>query len=214
MAPVFDPALLGVIRKARFVATLNLSRVEDAVPLARALLAGGVSVLEITLRTECGLEGIRRVREAVPEMQVGAGTVLTPAQVNHVQESGALFAMAPGFNPRVVQAAIEAGLSFTPGVCSPSEVEQALEQGCRFLKVYPFGEMGGLPYLQSLAGPYHHLGVEYLPLGGIHPGNAGEILREPWIAAVGGSWLARPELIQAGNWAEIESIARLAVSDL
>ena len=136
-------------------------------------------------------------------MIVGAGTDLWPEQVRQVAEAGAAFAVAPGMNPRVVQAAQAAGLPFMPGVVTPSDIEQALECGCRELKFFPAEPSGGLNYLKNIAAPYAHLNVRYIPLGGLSPANAGSYLEDSQVLAVGGSWIAKREMIQAGNWAAI-----------
>lgn len=136
-------------------------------------------------------------------MLAGAGTVLSVEQLHAVQAAGAAFAVAPGMNPRVVAEAGQIGLSFAPGICTPSEIEQALEFGCRYLKFFPCEASGGLNYLRNIAAPYAHLGLKYIPLGGLNAKNMAEYLREPMVAALGGSWLAPRELIQAKDWSAI-----------
>lgn len=207
----FPQSLQVSVRNTGVIAVLMLDEAESAVPLARALLAGGVNCVELTLRTPAALEALRRIRGEVPEMQVGAGTVLTPAQVAEVKAAGAAFGVAPGMNPRVVAAAREAGLPFAPGVCTPTDIEMALEHGCRVLKFFPSEPCGGLPYLRTIAAPFAHLGVQYIPLGGVGVANAEEYLKEPSVLALGGSWLASRAAIQRQMWDEITTHARQAV---
>ena len=168
--------------------------------------------MELTLRTPVAVEALRAIRREAPAMTAGIGTILTVEQVKEVKEAGAAFGVAPGCSPRVIQAAREAGLDFAPGVATPSEIEAALEYGCRLLKLFPAESLGGLAYLKSAAAPYLHLGLQFIPLGGLTAVNAGAWLSDPLIAAVGGSWLAPRDAIKAGKWAEITRNAAEAVS--
>jgi 2-dehydro-3-deoxyphosphogluconate aldolase/(4S)-4-hydroxy-2-oxoglutarate aldolase len=206
----FSKDLADRIRRAGVVATLTIDDSNDAVPLAKALLEGGIDCLELTLRTKTALDAIRRIRAELPDVLVGAGTVLTPAQVSECVEAGTAFAVAPGMNRRVVEEARQAGLSFAPGVCTPSDIEQALEAGCTLLKFFPCEPSGGLPYLKSMAAPYMHLGVNFIPLGGIDAGNAEKYLKEAYIPALGGSWLAPRDVIHRKDWGTITRNAREA----
>ena len=207
---VFSPVLAKQIEKAGIVAVVSLDRQEDAVPLARALLAGGVSVMELTLRTTPALEALKAIRSEVPEMAVGAGTVLRVDQVDAVKAAGAFFGVAPGTNVRVLRAAQDAGLPFAPGMLTPSDVELAVEEGCRLMKFFPSEPSGGVEYLRSMAAPFLHLGVKFIPLGGIHQGNLPGYLEECCVAAVGGSWLAPKKLVAAGEWGSITAMAKEA----
>lgn len=182
----------------------------DAVPLAQALKAGGVDAVELTLRTDAAMEALKRIRAEVPEMLVGVGTILTPQQVNAVKEAGAAFGVAPGMNPRVVSEANRIGLPFSPGVCTPTDIELAIEQGCRVLKFFPSEPSGGLTYLRTIAAPFAHLGVKYIPLGGVNAANAEAYLREPSVLALGGSWLGPKDLIKAKDWKAITELASVA----
>lgn len=206
----FRESLSSRLRQTGIIAVLVVDNPADAVPLARALLAGGVDCMELTLRTPAAMEALRRVRAEVPAMLAGVGTILTPQQVNEVAAAGAAFGVAPGFNPRIVAEAGRIGLPFAPGVCTPSEIELALEAGCRLLKFFPAEPSGGLAYLRSAAAPYAHLGVRFIPLGGIDPNNAERYLAEPSVHALGGSWLAPRDLIQRQDWAAITANARQA----
>lgn len=205
-----NETLTQKLHQSGVIAVLMIDRVEDAVPLAKALQAGGVAGIELTLRTNSALESLRRIRAEVPELILGAGTILTPQQANEALEAGASFGVAPGMNPRVVAEARRIGLPFAPGVCTPTDIELALEAGCRVLKFFPSEPCGGLSYLRTIAAPFMHLGVRFIPLGGVGPGNAAQYLQEPSVLALGGSWLAPKELIHQGNWEAITQLARTA----
>lgn len=200
------------IQTSGIVAVLVIDRAEDGVPLARALLAGGVKVMELTLRTPAALDALCCIKADVPEMLTGAGTVLTPQQIKDVQSAGADFAVSPGVNPRVLTAAAAAGLPFAPGIVTPSNIEQALEAGCKMLKFFPAEPSGGLPYLQAIAAPYRHLGVSFMPLGGLNAKNMSIYLTDPLVAAIGGSWLAPRQAVREGRWDEITALAQAATS--
>lgn len=203
---------MKAIISERIVPVAVLERVEHAVPVARALLEGGLSTLELTLRTPAALDCIRAIRTEVPELKVGAGTVLSPEQVRQVVDAGAYFAVAPGFNRRVVEAARALGLPFYPGVMTPSDVESALELGCTLQKFFPASVAGGLDMIKALAGPYAHTGLKLIPLGGITAGNMKQYLDHPLVAAVGGSWLVDKKLVATGDWAGITALVREAVA--
>jgi 2-dehydro-3-deoxyphosphogluconate aldolase/(4S)-4-hydroxy-2-oxoglutarate aldolase len=184
-------------------AVLVVDRADDAVPLARALVAGGIDVMELTLRTNAAMDALCKIKAEVPEMLAGIGTILTPAQVQEVAAAGAAFGVSPGMNPRVVKAAQEAGLPFAPGVATPSDIEQALECGCRLLKFFPAEPSGGVAYLKSMAAPDAHLKVRYLPLGGLDAKSVDRYIAEPLVNAIGGSWIAPRDLIQKQDWQAI-----------
>ena len=211
MKEIFSADLRGAIRERGVVAVLVIDHVKDAVPVARALVAGGVTAMELTLRTPAAVEALRVIRREVPEMMAGIGTILTPEQVREVTDAGAAFGVSPGCNPRVIRAAAEAGLSFAPGIATPTDIEVAVELGCRLLKFFPAEPSGGLAYLKSAAAPYLHLGLEFIPLGGVSAANAGRYLAEPLIAAVGGSWIAPRDLIRKSDWDVIRANAADAV---
>jgi len=182
----------------------------NAVPLARALVAGGIDVVEFTYRTPAASEAIRAIAGSMPDVLLGAGTVLTPAQARDAKDAGAVFGVSPGLNPRVVRAGLEAGLFFIPGVTTASDVEGALELDCKVLKFFPAEPMGGLKYLKSLAAPYNHLGVRYMPLGGVSAKNVRDYLAEPAVLGCGGSWIAKRDRIAEQDWDAITAIAREA----
>ena len=207
---MFPDSLLARLHRSGVVAVLMLDDVESAVPLAQALLAGGVDAIELTLRTPAALECVRRIHREVPDLLLGVGTILTPQQAIDAKAAGAAFGVAPGCNPRVLAKAHEIGLPFAPGICTPSDIEAAIESGCRALKFFPAEQSGGLPYLRAIAAPFDHLGVRYIPLGGISPANAESYLVEPSVLALGGSWLAPRNLVRSRDWAALTALAREA----
>ena len=168
--------------------------------------------MELTLRTPAALDALRAIAAEVPELLAGAGTVLTPGQVRDVVAAGAAFGVAPGTNPKVIAAARQEGLFFMPGVATPSDIEVAVEHDCRALKFFPAEACGGLAYLKNMAAPYAHLGLRFVPLGGISTGNVRGYLQDELILAVGGSWIAPRERIAAGDWSAITQTAREAMA--
>ncbi len=205
--------MIDRITSVRVVPVVVLHRAEDARPLAEALLKGGLDVMEITFRTKAAEESISLIAREFPEILLGAGTVLAPEQAVRARDAGAVFALAPGLNPPVVEAAREAGLHFAPGVMTPGEVERAMDLGCDLLKFFPAGAAGGVAMLKALAGPYAHTGVRFIPTGGIHALNMREYLDLPVVAAVGGSWMVDPALIEARDWDAITERTRAALVD-
>lgn len=208
MSPSFPAALSTRLQHSGVLAVLMLDDAEDALPVAEALLAGGVDAIELTLRTPAALECVRRIRSGVPSMLVGVGTILNPQQVHDARDAGAAFGVAPGTNPRVIAEARHIGLPFAPGVCTPTDIEMALEQGCTSLKFFPSEPSGGLAYLRTIAAPFAHLGVNFIPLGGVNASNAEAYLRETAVLALGGSWLAPRDVIAAKDWARITANAQ------
>jgi 2-dehydro-3-deoxyphosphogluconate aldolase / (4S)-4-hydroxy-2-oxoglutarate aldolase len=182
--------------------------VGDAVPLARALVAGGLPAIEVTLRTPVALEAIREISGAVPEAVVGAGTVITPEQVRACGEAGARFLVSPGWTDALLTALLASGLPFLPGVSTTSEVVALLERGVREMKFFPAQAAGGTAYLRSLAGPLPQ--ARFCPTGGIGPANAGEYLALPNVGCVGGSWMVPADAVAARDWPRIEELARTA----
>ena len=191
------------IAQAKIIAVLVIDRAEDAVPLAKALLDGGVEIMELTLRTPAAIDALREVRQHTPEMMAGIGTILTKDQVDEVVSAGAHFGVSPGVNPHVIEHARNQQLPFGPGVMTPTDIDQSIACGCRLLKFFPASTSGGLKHLKNIAAPYAHLGIGFIPLGGINAENMRDYLDSPLITAIGGSWLAPRDLIAAGDWAEI-----------
>ena len=192
------------------VPVIAIDSAEQALPLADALIAGGLPLAEITFRTEAAAETIRQIAKNRPQMLVGAGTVLTPATVAAARDAGAAFAVAPGLNARVVGSARALNLPFVPGTANPSDVEIGLELGCKLLKFFPAEALGGAKLLSAIYAPYKHTGVKFMPTGGVTADNLESYLSLPAVAAVGGTWLAKPADIAAGNWDAIAARCRAA----
>jgi len=211
MNPVTAPDAGGLseaLYRLGVVPVVSVSRAEQATRLARALRAGGLACIEIAFRSDAAAAAIERVREELPDMLVGAGTVLTTAQADSAIAAGAKFVVAPGFNPAVVEHVRGRGVTMLPGVCTPSEVEQALARDIQLMKLFPAAPMGGVDLLRSLAGPYPM--VRFVPTGGITPSDLAAYLALASVVAVGGTWLAKPETVRAGDWGEIERLAASA----
>lgn len=202
------------VREARIVAVLSVNDKNDAVDLANALADGGIKAIELTLRTPNAFECASTIVEKAQKIMLGIGTVLTPEQAEEAKRRGADFAVSPGCNVRVIDAAQKAGLPFAPGIMTPSEIEQSLEHGCTLMKYFPAGTTGGMKHLESMAAPYKHLGVSFIPLGGLKLANMGEYLSSPLVAAIGGSWIAPAKLINERDWAAIRKNAEEATAAL
>lgn len=207
MTKVFDS-----LSKIGVVPVIAIESLDHAEPLADALLEGGLSVAEITFRTDAAADVIARLRETRADLLVGAGTVLTPQQVGRAVDAGAAFALAPGFDVSVVQAAEKAGLAFAPGIMTPSDISLAAAQGCRLMKFFPAIPAGGPSMLKNIAAPFAHLGLKFIPTGGVTLETMKDWLSLPEIAAVGGTWIARPEDMREGRWTDIARKARAAVT--
>ena len=193
------------------VAVLIIDKAVDAVPLAETLMEGGVDAMELTLRTEAALPSLEAIRNQVPEMLAGIGTILTPEQVIQAKNSGASFGVSPGTNLATIEAAIDIDLPFAPGIMTPSDIETTLSYECEILKFFPAGSSGGIKHLKNISAPYNHLGLKYIPLGGINEANMNDYLSENIIAAVGGSWIASRENINSNNWQQIKANAQSAI---
>ncbi len=189
----------------RIVPVIAIDDAAQALPLADALTAGGLPLAEITFRTPAAEAAIRAIASERPGFLVGAGTVLDPDTARRAQDAGARFAVAPGLNPRVVQTALDIGLPFVPGVATPSDIERGLEFGLRLLKFFPAEALGGVKLLSAMYAPYKHTGVKFMPTGGVKPENLASYLACPAVAAVGGTWLAKPADIAEGKWDEISA---------
>ncbi len=213
MHSLFPDHVLARMTRSGVIAVLIVDDPRRAVKLARALLAGGVDIMELTLRTPAALECLRAITAEVPEMIAGAGTVIFPDQVDQVVDAGAVFGVAPGTNPAVIRRAIELGLPFAPGVVTPTDIDTAVQCGCRELKFFPAEQSGGLPMLAAIKAPYVHLGLKYIPLGGITTGNLSNYLSDPDVLAIGGSWLAPRTLIEADRW-DLITAAAIEVREL
>lgn len=192
------------------VPVVSIQKPEHAIPLAEALLAGGLPCAEITFRTAAAAESIKLIRQHVPDLLVGAGTVLSTEQADIALSNGAEFIVAPGTNPAVVAHCVKRGVPIYPGVCTPSEIEMALSHGAEVLKFFPAEPAGGVNFLKAVCAPYHH--VRFMPTGGIDLNNLGNYLALKQVVACGGSWMVKPELIKAGAFDQIEQLAREAVA--
>jgi len=199
--------LIKKIDDAGIIAVLIIDDVKHAVPVARALLAGGVDAIELTLRTPAAIESAKAIKKEVPEMCLGFGTVLTLDQVKAVIDVGADFAVSPGCNSKIIREAQKQGLSFAPGIMTPTDIEIAIQEGCRILKFFPAETSGGLKHLESMSAPYNYLGLKFIPLGGCNFNNANSYLESDLITAIGGTWVAKRPLIQLEDW---DSITRNA----
>ncbi|MCL4139598.1 UNVERIFIED_CONTAM: hypothetical protein GTU68_030560 [Idotea baltica] len=197
------PEIINKIDDAGIIAVLIIDELKHAIPLAKALLKGGVDTIELTLRTDAAIAAAKAIKKEVPEITLGFGTVLTTDQVKAVTDVGADFAVSPGCNPKIIAEAYKQGLPFAPGIMTPTDIEIAIEQGCRILKYFPAETSGGIENLKNMAAPYQYLGLQFIPLGGCNLENATSYLQSPLITAIGGSWLAKRPLIQSENWAEI-----------
>ncbi|MDR5899718.1 bifunctional 4-hydroxy-2-oxoglutarate aldolase/2-dehydro-3-deoxy-phosphogluconate aldolase [Halomonas vilamensis] len=198
----------SICLKAEVLPVISLERLEDAVPLGQALVDGGLTVLEVTLRTECALEAIKRMREALPSASIGAGTVLTPAQYRQAEQAGADFVVTPGATEALYRYGVESPVPMLPGVATVSEVMSGWQYGYRRFKFFPAVSSGGISALKAFAGPLS--GARFCPTGGITLENAGEYLALENVMCVGGSWLTPKALIDEENWAAIRELARQA----
>jgi 2-dehydro-3-deoxyphosphogluconate aldolase/(4S)-4-hydroxy-2-oxoglutarate aldolase len=190
------------------IPVIVIQRLEQAVPLARALVEGGVRVLEVTLRTPVALAAIEAIARAVPEAVVGAGTLRLPGDAQAARDAGSVFAVSPGYTAALGAACREAGLPLLPGVATGSEVMAAMADGLRFLKFFPAVQAGGIPMLKALAGPFPD--IAFCPTGGITAETAPPFLALPNVKVCGGSWLTPVDAVEAGDWARITRLAREA----
>ncbi len=202
----------AVCAEAGMLAVAQVEELEDAVPLANALVEGGIRAMELALRTPVSLEALSAMREAQPGLLIGAGTVLNPAQADAARAAGASFAVAPGLDGATVRHCRETRFPFAPGVATPSEIQSALALGCRVLKFFPAEFLGGVRGFRAINAPFAHLGARFIALGGIDEARAADYLAEPAVAAVGGSWIAPAGLIRQKAWGQIRENAAAAVA--
>lgn len=193
---------------AGIVPVVVLDDAKDAVPTAKALLAGGVDVMEITFRTAAAADSIKAVRESCPDMLVGAGTVVTLDQCRKALECGAKFIVSPGFDEEVVRWCVERGVAVTPGCVTPTEIMAAMKLGLNVVKFFPAGVYGGLTAMKALSAPFG--GVKFIPTGGVDAKNLKEYLQAPFVHAVGGSWLCPKKEIAAGSFDAVTALCREA----
>lgn len=200
--------VLMKIGQMGIVPVVVLNDVKNAVPLAQSLINGGLPCAEVTFRTEAAQQSIVEISKNFPQMFVGAGTVLTTEQVDRAVDAGAKFIVSPGFNPKVVEYCIKKGYPVTPGIMTPTELEMALEFGLDVVKFFPAENAGGLKMIKAMAAPYTKM--KFMPTGGINPQNVREYLQCDKILACGGSWMVKGDLINNGNFAEIEKLTKEA----
>jgi 2-dehydro-3-deoxyphosphogluconate aldolase/(4S)-4-hydroxy-2-oxoglutarate aldolase len=200
------------IKRKRLVPVVVIDDVATAIPLAETLLAAGLDVMEITFRTAAAPDAIHAISGKFPQMLVGAGTLLTPEQVDQAVAAGAKFGVAPGLNEKVIGRARTHKLPMLPGVMTPTEIEKAIELGCRMLKFFPAEPAGGVKMLQTFWGPYSQTGISFVPLGGVNAKNMADYLALPAVSAIGGSWMVENKLIAAKDWAQIGARTREALT--
>ena len=200
------------IAKLKVVPVIAIESQDAALALADALMEGGLPIAEITFRTTAAAAVMKKMSDERPDVLVGAGTILTLDNLKAAVDSGVKFGVAPGFNPKTVEAAQKMDFPFVPGVCTPSDVEAALSCGCKILKFFPAGAMGGLTMLKSLIAPYGHTGVQFMPTGGVSPANLVEYVATKGVVACGGTWIATKDDIAAGKWDQIASRCREVAS--
>jgi len=195
----------------RLICVAVIDQADDAAPLAKALLAGGLKVIEVTFRTAGAAESIRRIRQQVPEMVVGAGTLLTADNVKQAVDAGAQFGVSPGLSETVSAVAQASKLVLFPGVITPTEIMQALDMGWKHLKFFPSETFGGVNAIKALAGPFGHTGVKFIPTGGITAATLPNYLAVPQVAAIGGSWMAERKLVTEKAWDKITALTAEAM---
>ena len=195
----------------RLICVAVIDHADDAVPLAEALLAGGLKCIEVTFRTAGAAESIARIRKNVPQIVVGAGTLLTPENVKQAVDAGAQFGVSPGLSEAVSKASHENKFPLFPGVITPTEIMHALELGWKHLKFFPAETFGGVNALKALIGPFGHTGVKFIPTGGITAATLPNYLALPQVAAVGGSWMAEKKLVAEKDWAKITALTAEAI---
>ena len=204
--------LAALVKSATVIPVLTIERLEHAVPLARALVAGGVRLLEVTLRTPVAIEAAKAMMAEVPDAIVGIGTILNGDDLKRAEALGAAFGISPGATPELLKAAAASDLPFAPGIATASELIQALAHGFDLVKFFPAEQSGGIKALRALAGPFPN--VRVCPTGGIGEANAASWLAEPNVLAVGGSWLCPAADIRSGNWVGISAMCAKAMKTL
>ncbi len=204
--------VLSRLESLGLVPIIKIDKAADAVPLARALLEGGLPVAEVTFRTAAAEDALQAIAAEVPEMLLGAGTVLTTDQVDRAVKAGAKFIVTPGFSPKVVAHCLARGVPITPGIATPTDIQMALEHGLEAVKFFPADAFGGLKTLKAMSAPFG--AVRFIPTGGINAANLADYILFPKVLACGGSWMVKDELIKAGQFAEIARLTREAITVL
>ena len=204
--------VVDTLGKIKIVPVLVLNNLDEGLKMCELLVKCNLKAAEITFRTQAAEAVIRESSKRFPELFIGAGTILNVSDLHRAFNAGAKFAVAPGFNPTIVKEAIANSYAFAPGVCTPSEAEQAMELGCRFLKFFPAEAAGGVNFLKSLIAPYKHLGIRFMPTGGVTTANVADYLAVKEIVAVGGTWLGKSSDIEAGKWDDIRAAVKGAAA--
>jgi 2-dehydro-3-deoxyphosphogluconate aldolase / (4S)-4-hydroxy-2-oxoglutarate aldolase len=212
MAVPKQQQIAALLKQAIVIPVLTIEKIEHAVPLAKALVAGGIHTLEVTLRTDAAVESAKAIIAEVPDAVVGIGTILNGSDLTRAKALGAKFGISPGITPDLLKAAAASDLPFAPGIATASELMQALAAGFDTVKFFPAEQSGGIKALRALAGPFPH--VRFCPTGGIGDANAATWLAEPNVLCVGGSWVCPPAEIRAGNWAGITAMCDRAMKSL
>ncbi|HEX5172265.1 MAG TPA: bifunctional 4-hydroxy-2-oxoglutarate aldolase/2-dehydro-3-deoxy-phosphogluconate aldolase [Cyclobacteriaceae bacterium] len=208
----------NILLKEKILPAVTFNSIDEVLPVAEAILRGGLSIVEIAFRSKVAAESITIIKKNFPEMSVGAGTLLTVNQVEQAVNAGAEFGLAPGFNPVTCKSAREKKLPFIPGVMTPSEIELASTMSFDILKLFPAAQLGGADFLRAIDGPYGQLNLQFIPMGGVNLSNLNEYLKLKNVIAVGGSWLATRALIESKNYPAIrrnveEALNKVAVTD-
>jgi 2-dehydro-3-deoxyphosphogluconate aldolase/(4S)-4-hydroxy-2-oxoglutarate aldolase len=199
------------ITQLGIVPVVTVEKTETAIPLADALLDGGLPIVEITFRTPAAAEVIRKIANERPKVIVGAGTILTTKNLEAAKAAGAAFGVAPGLNPPIIKEAQAIGLPFVPGIATPSEIELGLSLGCNYLKFFPAEALGGVAMLEALSAPYKHTGLRFSPSGGLNTNNLESYLKLETVAAVGGTWIAKKQDLANGKWDDIRARCKAAL---
>ncbi len=203
-----------ILGNNRLIPVAVIDDANAAVPLCRALMAGGINIIEVTLRTEAALDCIKNIHQALPEMIIGAGTLLRAELIPELMDNGVAFAVSPGLNTRVIEACKKSSLPIIPGVISPSEIELARNLDLNMLKFFPAEAAGGVEMLKALSGPYGHTGIRFIPTGGINATSMHEYIALGCVAAVGGSWFVAKDLVNEKRFDEISALTQQAIAAL
>lgn len=208
---MMNDEIIQQLEEKSIVAVLVIEDLSTAIDSAKALVKGGITAIELALRTPVSYEAIELIHKHVPEMMIGVGTVIKSGQAKKVKELGASFAVAPGLNPKIIAEAEECGLPFAPGISTASELEKAVELGCKLVKLFPAEALGGVKYFKAMSGPYKYLDLKYFPLGGVSEENLPIWAAEKDICPIGGSWIAKSDLLKTKNYDEITRRAEKAM---
>ena len=197
--------IIALLEQLKVIPVISIEDPDKAIPLADALIEGGLPMAEVTFRTDAAAKVMSVMARERPEMNISAGTILTVDQLKKARDTGARFGVAPGFNPKLVEEALKINFPFIPGILTPGEISLAIEYGLTLLKYFPAEPAGGIKLLKSTIAPFAHLGIKYSPTGGIGKDTYRDYLAIPQVVSIGGSWVASKEDIKEGNWDKIKS---------